>query len=60
LIASAAERSQVIVVSHASRLIAALQEDSQCHAITLEKEFGATKVSEAADLETPAWHWPSR
>jgi predicted ATPase len=60
LVASTAERSQVLVVSHASRLIAALQEHPECHAITLEKEFGATKVSDEADLETPAWHWPSR
>jgi predicted ATPase len=60
LIASTAERSQVLVVSHASRLIAALEEHPECHAITLEKELGATKVSEEADLETPAWHWPSR
>jgi predicted ATPase len=60
LIANAAQRSQVLVVSHASRLIAALDEQPACHAITLEKEFGATKVTEEAELETPAWHWPSR
>src|SRR5258706_10115174 len=44
LIAGAAGRSQVIVVSHASRLIAALQERG-CNSIVLEKEFGATRVA---------------
>ena len=39
LIARAAERSQVLVVSHASRLIGALQEQAKCHSIVLEKEF---------------------
>jgi predicted ATPase len=59
LIAGAAERSQVIVVSHASRLIAALQEERGCNSIVLEKEFGATRVADE-DFDPPAWHWPSR
>jgi predicted ATPase len=59
LIAGAAARSQVIVVSHASRLIAALQEERGCNSIVLEKEFGATRVADE-DFDPPAWHWPSR
>jgi predicted ATPase len=59
LIAGAAERSQVIAVSHASRLIAALQEVRGCNSIVLEKEFGATGVADE-DFDPPAWHWPSR
>jgi len=59
LIAAAAERSQVIVVSHASRLIAALQEERGCNSILLEKELGATRVADE-DFDPPAWHWPSR
>ena len=60
LIARAAERSQVLVVSHASKLIAALQKQPECHSIMLEKEFGETKVLGAGELKGPAWHWPSR
>jgi len=60
LIARAAERSQVLVVSHASRLIGALQEQAKCHSIVLEKEFSETKLSGADKLKGPVWHWPSR
>lgn len=60
LIASAAERSQVIVVTHAPPLIAALGEQQGCHSIHLEKTLGETTVSGLKDLETPSWHWPSR
>ena len=58
LIAKAAERSQVLVVTHASRLVAALEEDRDCHTIVLDKRLGETTLSE--DLDTPPWHWPSR
>jgi predicted ATPase len=60
LIARAAERSQVLVVSHASRLIGALQEQAECHSIVLEKEFSETKLSGSDKLNGPVWHWPSR
>lgn len=60
LIARAAERSQVIVVSHAPRLIAALEEQPACHAIALEKHFGETRAAGADPLDRPAWQWPSR
>jgi predicted ATPase len=59
LIAGAAQRSQVIVVSHASRLIAALQEERGCNSIVIEKDFGSTRVADE-DFDPPAWHWPSR
>jgi predicted ATPase len=59
LIARAAERSQVIVVTHASPLIAALREQ-RCNSITLEKSFGETTIAESEGREIPAWHWPSR
>src|SRR6185436_7049837 len=58
LIARAAERSQVLVVSHASRLIAALEEDRDCHSLVLEKDLGETRL--ANDPDVPAWKWPSR
>ena len=60
LIASAAERSQVIVVTHAPPLISALREQQGCHSISLEKTFGETTVAGCKDLEAPSWHWPSR
>ena len=60
LIARAAQRSQIVVVSHAARLMATLAEDPACNTLTLEKEHGATRVLGLSELERPAWHWPSR
>jgi predicted ATPase len=59
LIAQAAERSQVVVVSHAPALIDALQSLPECHSIMLEKQFGQTVL--AGDKgERPSWQWPAR
>jgi predicted ATPase len=58
LIASAAQRSQVVVVSHAPPLIDALQQLPECHSIVLTKSFGQTAI--AASSETPGWAWPTR
>ena len=60
LIARAAERSQVIVVSHAPRLIAALEEQRGCHSIALEKDLGETRIAGVERLDRPTWHWPAR
>jgi len=60
LIARAAEQSQVFVVSHAPRLIAALEQQRGCHRILLEKELGETRIVGVDDLDLPAWHWPVR
>jgi predicted ATPase len=60
LIGRAAARAQIVVVSHATRLIAALAEQPECNGVRLEKAFGETRVAEAAGLESPAWHWPAR
>lgn len=60
LIAGAAERSQVIVVTHAPKLIAALSEQSSCHGIALEKTFGETTVAGLKQLGAPSWNWPAR
>jgi predicted ATPase len=58
LIARAAERSQIIVVSHANRLIATLEEGRDCHSIVLEKSMGETRL---ADEHMGArWQWPAR
>jgi predicted ATPase len=60
LIAKAAERSQLIVVTHEASLIAALKEQSGCHSILLEKTFGETAAAGSDNLNVPRWLWPSR
>jgi len=60
LIAHASQRSQVWVVSHASRLIAALEQDPHCNAIRLEKQISQTGIVGQGMLDAPAWHWPER
>jgi len=59
LIVNAAERTQVVVVTHASRLIQSLNEHG-CRSIVLEKQFGETKVVGADPLHAPKWKWPAR
>lgn len=51
LIIRAARSSQVIVVSHASRLIAGLEDAPECNSIMLEKESGETRVAGLRELE---------
>jgi predicted ATPase len=60
LIAGAAARSQVVVVSHATRLIDALQAEPDCHSIVLDKAFGETKAAGIDQLNAPRWQWPAR
>lgn len=57
LIAEASKRSQVIVVSHAQRLVEALAASDAARVFTLEKQLGETVVPE---VEPPAWAWPKR
>lgn len=58
LIIQASDNCQVWVVSHASRLIAALQQDEGCNSIVLEKVLGETQIVGQGILDAPAWHWP--
>lgn len=60
LIVSASKRSQVWVVSHAQRLISALEDASECNSIRLEKQLGQTKMAGQGLLDEPPWHWPER
>jgi predicted ATPase len=60
LIIAASARSQVWVVSHATRLIAALEQAPQCHSMHLFKEHGRTLLSGQGRLDAPAWYWPQR
>jgi predicted ATPase len=60
LIAQAARRTQVWVVSHAPRLIAALEQTGICNTVHLEKELSETRVAGQGLLDQPPWHWPER
>ena len=57
LIARAAERSQIIVVSHAARLVEALTQEAQSAVFELRKELGETVID---NCDPPAWAWPKR
>ncbi len=60
LIGQAARQTQVMVVSHASRLIATLEREPGAHSIMLEKELDGTHVADRGIFEAPAWKWPAR
>jgi len=64
LIAHAARESQVIVVSHASRLIAALEaaaaDGVALQSVVLEKRLGETRIANLDMSEIPRWEWPAR
>lgn len=60
LIADAATRTQVWVVSHSARLIAALERSGRGMTLTLEKQLGETRVLGQGLLDAPGWRWPQR
>jgi predicted ATPase len=60
LIVHASSRSQVWVVSHAARLIAALEAADDCNSIHLEKTLSETRIAGQGMLDEPAWHWAGR
>jgi predicted ATPase len=60
LIARAAENSQIVVVSHAAKLIKVLEKFPECRSIRLEKDFGETRLSAKAKPQIPRWVWPPR
>ncbi|WP_235897003.1 hypothetical protein [Yersinia vastinensis] len=57
LIGQAAQHTQVIVVSHAAELVAALQQEDFCRHILLDKQLSETTIQQDT---TPEWLWPSR
>ncbi len=57
LLVRASERCQIIVVSHASKLVEALDRHSETLRIELRKELGETIVDQAG---RPDWKWPTR
>jgi predicted ATPase len=60
LIGSAATRTQLWVVSHSARLIAALEQIGSCTSIRLTKELGESHIDGQGPLDRPVWKWPSR
>ncbi len=60
LIATAAERSQIIVVSHNQTLVEALESDEYCVPIRLQKRLGETIIEHANLLDQYGWKWPRR
>jgi predicted ATPase len=60
LIIRASQSTQIWVVSHASRLIAALTEHHDYTGIELSKELGQTQIQGQGLLDEPAWHWPDK
>ncbi len=58
LIIRASASTQVWVVSHASRLIATLENAEACNSIRLEKELGQTRIVGQGMLDEPMWKWP--
>ena len=57
LIVKAAERSQIIVVSHAPELVVAIEQAGKVNRIVLEKTLGETAIVEN---DEPPWEWPGR
>jgi predicted ATPase len=65
LIATVAEQTQVIVVTHATPLVAALRHSGpdrarSVQAIALVKDLGETRIEGAGSFDEPAWRWPKR
>ncbi|AQX81249.1 ATP-binding protein [Plantibacter flavus] len=60
LITAASADTQLVVVSHARPLIAAMLEAGEVHEHRLVKRLGETTVEDQGLLSTPPWTWPSR
>jgi predicted ATPase len=58
LILNAAKSSQVWVVTHSAKLIAALKNDKDSHLLELEKKLGSTQLKGKTEFDGPAWKWP--
>jgi predicted ATPase len=59
LIVQTAERTQLLVVSHAPVLVDTLQQTPECQSLSLVKELGETRAA-GDDQERPLWQWPAR
>ncbi|MCL1059967.1 AAA family ATPase [Shewanella gelidimarina] len=60
LIVKASDRCQLWVVSHANRLINALNQFEDCNLIELDKQLGQTEIVGQDILSKPSWRWHNR
>lgn len=65
LLAAAARRTQVVVVSHARPLVDALLADDRTpddtrHVVLVKDDGETTVAGREGPLDVPAWHWPGR
>lgn len=60
LIIRAAANTQVWVISHARRLVNALEDSEECNSILLEKSLGRTQIAGQGMLDEPPWLWPDK
>ncbi len=60
LMVTAAERSQVLIITHASALVDALRRASTVSTVELIKELGETRIAGQGALEGPVWSWGKR
>ncbi|GIG28419.1 AAA family ATPase [Cellulomonas marina] len=61
LVAAAARRTQVVVVTHSAALRRVLADAEDLAEVELVKELGATRVrGQEGPFDVPAWSWPSR
>jgi predicted ATPase len=60
LILEASKSSQLWIVSHSARLIAALEDSGSCNSLRLSKDMGETQIVGQELMETPSWQWPAR
>ena len=58
MIIGASKSSQVWVVTHSPKLIAALKKDRSFNLIELEKKLSSTQVKGQTILDRPEWKWP--
>ena len=58
LVVDAAERSQVVLVTHSGDLVRCLRQDARL--LELERHGGATTVAGQLAFEGPEWAWPKR
>jgi predicted ATPase len=60
LMITAAERSQVVIITHAEALVDLLRDESDVTTIELIKDLGETRIAGQGALEGPTWSWGSR
>ncbi|MBY4898137.1 AAA family ATPase [Cupriavidus sp. AU9028] len=60
MIGNATRHSQIVVVSHAARLLAALEQQPDSQSLVLEKQLGQTQILGLDPLDRPPWNWMAR